>query len=120
MQETDGQPRESQRAHAQATRASGERRVRGMRQDLLAEQQTESPHEDPYRRQAVQLHRLQQIIRSQDRPQAAPVDSHRHQAVRVRHLRQGLHSETRPDQSQKVTSRFSSATTASPHRSHLE
>lgn len=78
MQEANGQPGEPRRAHAQAARAQGERGVRGVRQDLLAEQQIEGAHEDPHRGQTVQLHHLQQVLRSQDRSQTASAHSHRH------------------------------------------
>lgn len=97
MQEADGQSGEPQRAHAQAARAQGERGVRGVRQDVLAEQQAEGTHEDPHRGQAVQLYHLQEVLRPQNGPQAAPAHPHGHQAVRVRYLRQGLHSEAGPD-----------------------
>lgn len=120
LQEADGEPGESQRAHAQAARAPGERRVRGVRQDVLAEQQAEGAHEDSHRRQAVQLHRLQQVVRSQNRAEATPAHSHGYQAVRLRYLRQSLHAEAGPDQSQKVASGLPPAAAASTHRSHLE
>ena len=50
VQEADGHPGKSERAHDQAARKEGERGLRGVRENVLQEQQAESPHEDPHRR----------------------------------------------------------------------